>query len=156
LFTRAHWLLLLTLGGGRTFGQNSATKDTLFKEPYIDKDEWRDKPVGHRYVHGGFKGTNTRFSFYFPPKEKYQSRFFQYIIPFPDNEYLSQGASGEEDKIGFSIASGAYFIETNGGGRVDFGRHGSGADPTIGAFRANAASAQYSHRGFAVALGLSR
>ncbi len=137
-------LILLISGGTKAFSQYNATQDTLFKEPYVDTDEWRDVPVRHRYVHGGFKGTNTRFSFYFPPKEKYQRRFFQYITPFPDNENLSQGASGEDDKIGFSISSGAYFIETNGGGRVDFGRPGFGADPSIGAYRANAASAQYS------------
>ena len=119
------------------------TKDSLFKEPFIDVDEWRNKPVRHRYVHGGFKGNNTRFSFYFPPKEGYQGRFFQYFTPFPDNENLSQGMAGAEDKIGFSLSSGAYFIETNGGGRIDFARPVA-ADPTIGAFRANAASAQFS------------
>lgn len=119
-------------------------QDEMFKEHFVDIDEWRDTPVRHRYVHGGFKGTNTRFSFYFPPKEKYQGRFFQYITPFPDNENLSQGASGEEDKIGFSISSGAYFIETNGGGRIDFGRPGAGGDPLIGAYKANAAAAQIS------------
>jgi hypothetical protein len=119
------------------------TKDTLFKEPYIDVDEWRDVPVHHRYVHGGFKGTDARFSFYFPPKEKYQGHFFQYITPFPDNETLSQGASGEEDKIGFSVTHGAYFIETNEGGRIDFSKPTAG-DPTIGAYRVNAASAQFS------------
>ncbi len=120
------------------------TTDTLFNQPYVDVDEWRDKPVRHRYVHGGFTGTGTRFSFYFPPKEGYQGRFFQYITPFPDNEFLSQGASGEEDKIGFSISSGGYFIETNGGGKVDFAKPGFASDPTIGAYRANAASAQFS------------
>jgi hypothetical protein len=118
-------------------------KDSLFNKPFIDIDEWRDVPVRHRYIHGGFKGTETRFSFHFPPKKKYQARFFQYITPFPDNENLSQGASGEEDKIGFSIASGAYFIETNGGGRIDF-TNPRANDPTIGAYRANAASAQFS------------
>jgi hypothetical protein len=120
-----------------------STKDTLFKTPYIDIDEWREKPVKHRYVHGGFKGTETRFSFYFPTKEAYQGRFFQYITPFPDNEFLSQGATGEDDKIGFSISSGAYFIETNGGGAADFAKPMAN-DPTIGAFRANAASAAFS------------
>lgn len=140
-----------------------ATQDPLFKEPYVDTDEWRDSPVRHRYVHGGFKGTDTRFSFYFPPKEQYQGRFFQYITPVPDSETLSQGASGEEDKIGFSIASGAYFVETNGGGSTGVGRPGGGTEPTIGAYRANAASAQYSrviaariygqHRPFGYAFG---
>jgi hypothetical protein len=120
------------------------TKDTAFKEPYVDVDEWRDKPVRHRYVHGGFKSNGTRFSFYFPPKEQYEGRFFQYITPFPDNENLSQGASGEEDKIGFSVSSGAYFIETNEGGRIDFSKPQIGGDATIGAYRANAASATFS------------
>jgi len=120
------------------------TKDTAFKSPYVDVDEWRDKPVRHRYVHGGFKSNGTRFSFYFPPKEQYQGRFFQYITPFPDNENLSQGASGEEDKIGFSVSSGAYFIETNEGGKIDFSKPQIGGDATIGAYRANAASAEFS------------
>jgi hypothetical protein len=144
--TQIHLIVLLLLGLGSTeytSAQTRAKQDTLFKEPYVDVDEWRDKPVRHRYVHGGFKGTNTHFSFYFPPREQYQGRFFQYITPFPDNENLSQGASGEEDKIGFSIASGAYFVETNGGGKVDFAKPRA-SDPTIGAYRANAASAQYS------------
>ncbi|WP_319511971.1 PKD domain-containing protein [uncultured Draconibacterium sp.] len=117
--------------------------DTLFDQPFVDIDEWRDKPVRHRYVHGGFEGTNTRFSFYFPPEEKYEGRFFQYITPFPDNENISQGASGENDKIGFSISSGAYFVETNGGGKTDMANPRAN-DPTIGAYRANAASALFS------------
>jgi hypothetical protein len=113
-----------------------------FEQPYVDVDEWRDAPVRHRYVHGGFTGTDTRFSFYFPPPERYGGRFFQHVTPVPDSEHLAQGHTGAEDKIGFSIASGAYFVETNGGGQI--GRPGSSVDPTIGAFRANAASAEHS------------
>ncbi len=137
-------LLLLITCVYRTHAQNGAVQDPLFQEPYVDIDEWRDVPVRHHYIHGGFKGTETQFSFYFPPKEYYQGHFFQYITPFPDNENLSQGASGEEDKIGFCISNGAYFVETNGGGKIDFGKPNFGADPSIGAYRANAASAQYS------------
>lgn len=121
-----------------------STKDTIFKSPYIDIDEWREKPVKHRYIHGGFKGTETRFSLYFPPKEQYQGRFFQYITPFPDNENISQGATGEYDIISFSIQHGAYFVETNGGGKIDFAKPSFNSDPTIGAYKANAAVAQYS------------
>lgn len=147
-------LLLLIMSGVRTFGQVNAKPDTLFGKPYIDLEEWREKPVRHYYVHGGFTGTDTRFSFYFPPKDQYQGRFFQYITPVPDNENLSQGATGEGDKIGFSIASGAYFIETNGGGKA--AQPGMGADATIGAYRANAAAASYSRVVAARLLGGAR
>ena len=116
----------------------------MFDQPYVDVDEWRDAPVRHRYVHGGFAGTDTRFSCYFPDGDRYQGRFFQHITPVPDSEHLAQLAKGAEDKIGFAIASGAYFLETNGGGRAATGRPGSGVDPTIAAYRANAACAQYS------------
>jgi hypothetical protein len=119
--------------------------DPLFRDAYVDIDEWRDAPVRHRYVHGGFKGTQTRFSFYFPDKARYQGRFFQHITPVPDSETLAQAAPpGEENKIGFALASGAYFVETNGGGRGQVGMPGVANDPTIAAYRANAASAQYS------------
>lgn len=120
-----------------------STGDSLFSQPFVDRDEWREEPLKHRYVHGGFEGTRTRFSFYFPPEDQYQGRFFQYITPFPDNENLSQGASGEDDRIGFSIESGAYFVETNGGGAIDFADPRAG-DATIGAYRANAACAEFS------------
>lgn len=119
--------------------------DPLFAHPYVDIDEWRDAPVRHRYVHGGFTGTDTRFSFYLPPKAQYQGRFFQHFTPAPDSETLAQHvAPGEENKIGFAIASGGYFVETNGGGRGNTSGPGLGADPTISAWRANAAAARYS------------
>ncbi|WP_346857924.1 hypothetical protein [uncultured Draconibacterium sp.] len=120
------------------------TDDELFSEPYIDMNEWRDNPIGHQYVHGGFKGTETKFSFYFPPNDQYEGRFFQYITPIPDNENLSQDApTRESDKISFAVESGAYFIETNGGGPLDFSNPMAN-DATIGAYRANAACAQFS------------
>jgi len=116
--------------------------DPLFTQPYVDVDEWRDVPVRHRYVHGGFADTETRFSIYFPPTDAYEGRFFQHITPVPDSEHLAQGATGEQDRIGFSISSGGYFLETNGGGAS--GQPGSRVDPTIAAYRANAAAAEYS------------
>lgn len=118
--------------------------EPLFSQPYIDIDEWRSTPARHRYVHGGFKGTEARFSFYLPAPDKYQGRFFQYITPVPDSENLSQGLTGEEDRIGFALDSGAYFVETNSGGRSAAAMPGQRGDPTIGAFRANAAAAQFS------------
>ena len=50
------------------------------------------------------------------PQGRYRGRFFQHVTPVPDSEHLAQGLRGEEDKIGFTIASGGYFLETNGGG----------------------------------------
>jgi hypothetical protein len=40
------------------------SKDPEFAQADIDVDEWRDAPVHHRYVHGSFTGTDTKFSFY--------------------------------------------------------------------------------------------
>lgn len=115
--------------------------DPDFADPFVDVDEWRDDPVRHRYVHGGFVGTDTRFSFYLPPAERYEGRFFQHLTPVPDREDLAQGARGAEDKIAFSSDSGAIFVETNGGGAV--ATPGSDTDPTVGAYRAHAAAARY-------------
>ncbi|MBV1686708.1 PKD domain-containing protein [Novosphingobium sp. G106] len=126
----------------------SPDSDPYFAQPYVDIDEWRDAPVRHRYVHGGFKGTDTKFSFYFPPKAQYQGRFFQHITPAPDSENLAQLVpAGEFNKIGSSIAAGAYFVETNGGGKIDLAK-GSLAlsDPMITAYKANAAAAAYSRK----------
>jgi hypothetical protein len=121
-------------------------EDPLFREPFIDIDEWREAPVRHRYVHGGFKGTDMRFSFYLPPKERFQGRFFQYVTPVPDSENLSQTAQAGDNNIGFAVDSGAYFVETNGGGQSATAGPAFGADPTIGAYRANAAAAMFSRK----------
>jgi hypothetical protein len=48
--------------------------DKYFGKPYIDCDEWREAPAPHRHIHGGFEGTDTRFTFYFPPKELYKHK----------------------------------------------------------------------------------
>ncbi len=122
----------------------ASAEDPLFNSPFIDIDEMRDAPVRHRYVHGGFTGTDMRFSFYLPPKEKFQGRFFQYVTPVPDSENLAQTIQNGDDKIGFAISSGGYFIETNGGGKSATAGPAFGADPAIGAYRANAAAARYS------------
>ena len=97
------------------------SEDARFSQPYIDKDEWRDRPVGHRYVHGGFKGAEARFSFYFPPKEQYQGRFFQPISAVSGDENAAQQVRNtsnpaiqqETSTIGFAAASGAYLVESN-------------------------------------------
>ncbi|MFJ4027570.1 hypothetical protein ACIPWF_10275 [Paenarthrobacter sp. NPDC089989] len=116
--------------------------DLLFESPYVDVDEWRDTPVRHRYVHGGFDGTDTRFSFYFPQAPAYEGRFFQHVTPFPQSEHLAPSVPLESNKIVFANASGAFFVETNGGGEKAGDPFG-GVDPAISAYRANAAVARF-------------
>jgi len=119
--------------------------DDLFGQPYIDVQEWRDAPVRHFYVHGGFAGTDTRFSYYLPATEDWEGRFFQHATPVPLDENLAQEMpAGKFNKIGFSIDSGAYFVETNGGGELDIANGSPMADATITAYRANAAAARFS------------
>lgn len=95
--------------------------DPYFAEPYIDEEEWRDVPLRHYYVHGGFRGTEkggfeVKFSFYFPCKENYEERFFQYLSPAPEDERESEHLVGEDDKISFCLTHGAYYVVSNQGG----------------------------------------
>lgn len=122
---------------GMTFAQSY---DPDHREGFVDVDEWRENPVPHRYVHGGFTDSHTRFSMYCPPAGGFRGRFQQHVTPFPVSECTAQGATGAEDKIGFAISAGAFFLETNGGGEGS-GGPASDADPTYSAYRANAACA---------------
>ncbi|MFW9995557.1 MAG: hypothetical protein ACFFD4_26200 [Candidatus Odinarchaeota archaeon] len=122
--------------------ESTGSNDPFFTEPYVDIDEWRDEPVRHRYVHGGFKGTQARFSIYFPPKEQYGGRFFQYIMPISGNENPAQAPDYPDPSysLNFVFESGGYFAESNLG-RLDMF---PGDDPTITGYRTSAAVAEYS------------
>lgn len=100
-----------------------AYEDPLFQELFIDIDEWRDEPVRHRYVHGGFTDTEARFSIYFPPEDRYEGRFFQYILPVPGNEHAVSHPEYPDPSysVAFAVDSGAYLVETNGGALTGFG-----------------------------------
>lgn len=109
----------------------------------IEVDEQRDAPVPHRYVHGRFDGTEARFSFYFPPEDRYEGRFFHNtypmavssdIGPFPIQFEVAVG------DLGFTIDSGAYYVQTNNGGLFRV----AGSDPAVAAYRVNAAAAKVS------------
>jgi hypothetical protein len=120
--------------------------DPLFKEPFIDVDEWRDTPVRHRYVHGGFKGTDALYSMYLPPKEQFKGRFFQPIGAVSGNEKSAQQPSPlstvtqENSTIGFAAASGGYLVESNLGAKTMYPL----PDHTIEGYRTSAAVAKYS------------
>ena len=118
------------------------SEDPRFNAPYVDVDEERTTPVPHRYVHGGFTGTDARYSFYFPPADRYDGRFFQPTHQLFFSEEAQEGA------ITFTLDSGAYLVQSNMGGS-EYPRSAELAvsgkyDPTIGGYRVNAAAAKYS------------
>jgi hypothetical protein len=126
-----------------------------FGPPFIDVDEWRDEPRRHRYVHGGFEGTHTRFSFYLPPPELYRGRMFQ---------FLSGGAGGDESSLtrhmglGFNWAFdlvfddlGGFLVESNQG---HFGNEGNtGVSGDLELFGASAETGVYAKAFAAEAFG---
>jgi PKD domain len=116
--------------------------DSDYTKPYLDVDEWRDEPVRHRYVHGGFEGTDLRFSYYFPPEEQYAGRFFQPILAVSGTEHAfgSSIRPGMGGSIAFAVDSGAYLVESNLGSLTPY----PGEDGTVTGYRASAAAAQYS------------
>jgi hypothetical protein len=119
----------------------TGSKDPRFGEPYVDADEWRDEPVRHRYVHGGFAGSDTKFSFYFPPAERYEGRFFHPVLPMSGIEFAATigvlyGVAGS---IEFAVDSGAYLVESNLGRANPF----PGEDWSLAGYRASAAVARY-------------
>jgi hypothetical protein len=83
--------------------------DDAFTQPYVDIDEWRETPLRHRYVHGGFHDADTRFSYYFPEPDAYEGRFFQHVTPVPQHEHLAQSGEGQ-NKVSFACSSGGYFV----------------------------------------------
>ena len=64
--------LLARADGKRPPTPDYLPDDEFFGKAYIDIDEWREGPVRFRYVHGGFEGTDARFSFYFPERTQYR------------------------------------------------------------------------------------
>jgi hypothetical protein len=125
----------------------SMQPDPMFNEPYTDVDEWRDKPSRHRFVHGGFKGTEAKFIIILPPKEQYQGRLFQPLPPVPLPEDTALGMfGGSETFVGFCLESGAGAVASNLGGFNAMPGPLSPVDPTISTFRVSAATARYARK----------
>lgn len=120
--------------------------DPRFNDPYVfvDIDELRQVPLPHRFVHGGFRGTDARFAFYFPDSGQYQGRFFH----GPIHQLRLTGELASREELEFTFDSGAYLVETNNGGNESCltardcltGRY----DPTIRGYRVAAAAAKFS------------
>jgi len=138
-------------GSARLPAPHYAPEDKFFGAAYIDVDEWREKPTRFRYVHGGFEGTDARFSFYFPEKEKYQGRFFH---------TLQGGTGGSETTVLDAIAAysdfgvvapqallsgfdcGGFIIESNQGHLGD-DLSGVKSDHTILCYRTSEQTARF-------------
>jgi hypothetical protein len=139
------------------------SEDPRFNQPYVDVREWRDEPADapvfpgaittqhggtapvrarHLYVHGGFTGTDAKFSFCFPPKDEYQGRFFQ------ATHQLLAGEEATPRNIAFALASGGYSVQTNMGGAENPRGPEQSSDPrfdtTIRGYRVNAEAAKFS------------
>lgn len=123
---------------GTLFVTGDCVDPELGDAPYVDVDEERevtdpatDVTVRYRYVHGGFTGTEARFSLYFPATDDYTGRFFQSTYPTVSEE------DADEATVAFAISHGAYVVSTNNAGGV-------AAAPVIGGYRVNAAAAKFS------------
>jgi hypothetical protein len=130
--------------------------DDFFGRPYIDVSEDRDDPTRHHYVHGGFEGTDTRFSFYFPrPASRYQGRLYQPLEGAnAGHETVQAGPLGRErGSIEMAFRLGGYMVESNMGHIGDVMDPKAGPDPTIYGWRAAAESARFSKHVAAQVLG---
>jgi len=136
-----------TAGEGKIDTSSYIVTDKYFGKPYIDRDEWRDRPVRHRNVHGGFEGTATRFTFYFPLKEHYKGRMFQPLEgAHAGHEDAFGGAMGEMlgglEMMGHRL--GGYMVESNSGHIGDDVDPRGGDDPTLYGYRASVETARFS------------
>ncbi|MEA3301161.1 MAG: hypothetical protein U9R22_13140 [Pseudomonadota bacterium] len=120
--------------------------DPYFGAPWIDRDEWRDSPIPHRHVHGGFANTDTRFTFYFPPAEQWQGRLFHPIEGgHAGHEDFFGGYAGQISGVMQMVTGlGGYMVESNSGHIGDDVDPRAGDDPTLYGHRASIESARFS------------
>jgi hypothetical protein len=120
--------------------------DPFFGAPYVDVDEDRPGPSAYRYLHGGFEGTDTRFSLYFPPPERYEGRLFQPLEggnaghETLQSGPISAGTGGPE----MAFRLGGYMVESNMGHLGDVMDPKAGPDPSLYGWRAAAEVARLS------------
>jgi len=120
--------------------------DDFFGAPYIDHDGLLDEPTPHRYVHGGFEGTDTRFALRFPVDGSYQGRLYQPLEGAnAGHEEVFAGALGSNiGGLAMTFRLGGYMVESNMGHIGDVMDPKAGPDPTIYGWRAAAESARFS------------
>jgi hypothetical protein len=118
--------------------------DSFFGKPYVDVDEEREQPLPHRYLHGGFEGTDTRFSFYLPPREQYEGRMVQTFGGASGGNEMSAQNVGMLNAHHIAFSNGAYLIESNQG-HIGPSMEGLNGDMSILCGRADVETARLSH-----------
>jgi hypothetical protein len=121
-------------------------RDAYFGRPYIDRDEFREKPYPHRNIHGGFENTDTRFTFYFPAEEEWQGRMYHPLEgAHAGHEEIFAGMMGQlMGGLPMIARLGGYMVESNMGHIGDDIDQRAGPDPTLYGFRAGVESARFS------------
>jgi hypothetical protein len=133
------------VGGGKINVSSYGTTDSFFGSAYVDLDEYRDSPIPHRYVHGGFEDTDTRFAFSFPTDGSYVGRILQ---PLEGAHGGHENAFGNDFMGGFigglrmCARLGACMVESNQGHIGDDIDPKGGDDPTLYGHRASAETAR--------------
>src|ERR1700744_4163891 len=121
--------------------------DAFFGRAFIDVAEEPDRPSPHRFIQGGFAGTDTEFAFYFPPAEYYSGRMFQTLEGGNGGHAATFGGGilgAMFQRIAMSARLGGYMVESNQGHKGDDFDPKAGQDPTLYGHRASAESARLS------------
>lgn len=127
----------------RSFDQD----DPAFGAAFVDVDEWRETPLPHRYLHGGFRGGETRFSMYLPEHGAYRGRMVQELpgglagSEMLPPEYLGRLLPGVFGLGAFLVTSNQGWILT--AARPGFGGPGLPQDPSVLSHRASAQTARF-------------
>lgn len=121
-------------------------RDGYFGKPYIDRDEWREKPYPHRNIHGGFADTDTRFTFYFPVAEEWDGRMYHPIEgAHAGHEEAFAGMMGQlMGGLPMIARLGGYMVESNCGHIGDDIDARAGNDATLYGHRAGIEAARFS------------
>jgi hypothetical protein len=116
--------------------------DPFFGPPFIDVNKQLSSPFPHRYVHGGFEGTDTRFALYFPEASRYRGRALQWLEGGAGGHEGPEAHSPDVTAYYLELASslGAYWVESNQG---HIGPDPGPDDPTVTTYRASLATALY-------------
>jgi hypothetical protein len=128
---------------------NYAPVDPAFGAPFVDIDEQRQYPRPHRFVHGGFEGTQTLFSFYFPDSGNYDGRFVHFVEGGMGGNEVSLATTQDGPSVSmwaflydltFDDMAG-YLVESNQGYRRFAGEF---AERAVLPWQASAESARFS------------